>query len=523
MVFRISAIATYSLFSILFLSMGSAYAEYFVYKNSPDGRQPLIFDEYKAVYKILMRYQFPMSSNHFDLTVYTKEELTERTKPLQESAFARYTKKEAINLMVTIGQNIGPLSRLSEDEINRLKGGEEQFIRAEIKKLNPALDIDFIPTSLFELVTLNYFAALMRNQEERFGILKKNIDTLLEFSRLCSLYGYRRTLEQTYLYKNYIPEVIRAAFDVNNRILNTINLTNLASAFNELTPLLFSKELYELDMVRLYSKMDSNEFEKEVKAVLHKAVQLEYEAHENNKALIWRGTTAYEKPIFEKSVYTADEIKAGIPQQKKQDFIDATLSLSLEWEYVKGDYYSNSYGNTLFAGWQDAGKFGAMAFSYIMRKGVIGYALLIDKISYSNPESALQKLFFIPPTSTIVGSLSTGELFHARSRVALCNELVPPIVGVFEPGIKGFFLHPRTTGNFLAFVGNPAEHETAFSQYLVDNLRILRNASEKVTGTKDANGNPIKVPLTEQELKSNQLKTPAQKFPTQRKLLFCSE
>lgn len=554
---------------LVLLSLSLSYvqstnAEYIVYKNLPEkirrvmeknpqmfpgtytqGRMPLTKQEYDQVYKILMRYQFPMNTIRSILPSYTEQELRAKTVNFAQSDSDKPKIERAIKLMANISKQIGSSAPLSEAEINELKMGEEAFLRAQIKKINPHFDLSFIPTTAYELLTLESFASALRKNEEELDPLISSIKTLSEFARLSSAKGDLELFLQTYVYENYVPEIIEKYFETNNLILEKYYKTEdlqeaaLIKLIEELSSIVLSPEsrnpLWELTRITRHSGLLPGDFLKEIKIPLRNALLFEYEAHQKNKALLLRGTRAYNNPIYEKRHYTLNEIRAVVPYER-QGFIDSTLSQTLERTddngfTVKTKPYSDSYGNSLFAGYRDTGATGANAIGYIMKERTVGYALLIDKINYLHPESIERKLFFIPPLSTMVGLLSEGELFHARSRVALCTEVVPGLSGLYEHAELKSAIPRTTSGNFLAFVGSPEEHEINFSNYLVENIRILRNESLIDIGEKEqapeepSYFKPEKI--TEHfflpELLRNQLKLPEQKYPTEKEFLRCAQ
>ncbi len=506
--------------ALFVLSFNQSYAEYVAFKNTPQGRQEVSEEEFNQLYAVLMRYQFPMNTNPYVHPVQNGDELVQKLQGYKQTRFKTDVKRGA-SLLASISQSVGIITPLSVKEIEQLGAGEEKFIRQKIKELNPDFDIAFIPTTVYELASL---APFKKPSGEESAIIN-DLDTLRDLTHLSSKNGDLQLFWQSYLCQNYLPNIRQRSFMINKDILKRFNfrVEDLNGAEKQkLVKTLFYESHFVFRQVQEFSEVSSRDFDPQAFDALNKAIALEYEAHQNNKAILWRGTKAYASSLFRKTSYTMEEFEARADEKERQNFIDSTIREALEESagefLVKGHYYANSYGNSLFAGRRDIGKAGAMAFQYIMSKSFIGYGLLVDKAQYLTAESKERRLFFIAPLSTVVGLFAMGEFFHSRSRIALCSDTVPDIWGFTTAPHE--FAPPTTQGNFLAFNASPltpASHEKVFSEYVAANMRIIRNA----TGEEDARGRVIKKPIDEAVLKENQVKSPEEKFPLQKKLLLC--
>ena len=511
-------------------------AEYVVYKqNEQKVITPLSQEEFNKVHMVLMRYQFPMNVNPYTLEPQTDATLAQKLAGYKKRFF-KFNQAEATSLLVATSQRVGPVTPLTAEETKQVSENEEEFLRKKIKDLDSDFKLAFVPTTLYELKSLEVFGHLPI--EELYALENKIIKDLQPLTGLtvfASLNGDLPLLWQAYILQNYLPGIVDAAYRVNTAILSTwfqsgeMKLHNITGLTKSLLDSLYdSSEMGRfLQLVREMGKIEVADFDSEILEVFNKAVALEYEAHANNKAIVWRGTKAYAQPLFRKSFITKKQILAGEDEEERQLFIDSTVSQRLDRTALRNSdqapvitsLYSNSYGNSLFAGRRDEGKAGAMALQYMIGKAFIGYGLLIDKAGYIQHSDPLSRLFFISPLSTMVGLFARGELFHSRSRVALCSKAVPQLSG-FPSGWTTEFLPETTTDNIIAFNAfplTPADHENEFSRYLVQNARIIRNDSRK----RDSTGKEINAPIDEATLRQNQLRSAEEKYPTETGLLQC--
>lgn len=538
---KFSSCATAFLTSLLLAFCSSQLeAEYIAIKNTPAGKKFPTEAEFNQIYAVLMRYQFPMNTNPYVHPVVTSDELTQRLAGYKEGRFTG-DRKSGATVLATISKGAGPITPLSDQEMAELGTNEEAYLRKKIKEINDDFDIVHMPTTLYELKSLEIFGKLPQAEIlKREGDILKDLKPLTDLTKLCSNNGDLQLLWHVYLSQNYITAIRQIAYFINNHIDPTLVLpqhmveqSDVAENVKNIFLSMYRSQdtRWFLEDVQGFSKFDRAGFELTALAVINKAIALDIEAHQNNKAILWRGTKAYARPLFRKTNYTIDEFQAKAEKKERQNFIDSTISeklllpkfrsQSMKELPVEANYYSNSYGNGLFSGRRDVGKAGAMPFQYSMRKSFIGYGLLIDKSEYLNTDSNVRKLFFITPLSTMVGLFARGELFHSRSRVALCTESVPSLGGL-PSEFTHEFIPATTKNNFLAFTSTPqtpADHEIIFSNYLVENVRIIRNGSGKI----DKYGRILKAPLTERVLQENQLKAPEEKFPMESKLLHCAE
>ncbi len=505
----------YSVIAIFLISMSICQinAEYLVFKTDSQGQKSALNQaEFAQVYPVLMRYQFPLTSNPYS---YNAASIAEFNQKIGEYKKLKGDEKKYINADLKVAtdilQKIGSLNPLG-DEKSSLATKEQEFIQSKMKQINANFGIAYVPTTLFEM-----FALLTLNKisdKEQAKILN-DVEKLTELAQIASRNGDLKLFLLSFLSSNYLDGIKDLYFSVNNKIVTRLNfnLQDLNVPAAQKLAVALMDEMYDgrdsgnvLRLSQASSRLSFAHFHDQGKQLLQGAVALDFDAQKNNKKIIWRGTNRYSSPLTDKTEMTAAEYN-DVPDQK---FIDATIKLSIEptgtGVSILAKYYSNSYGNSLFAGRNDID---AMAFKYMMKKSFIGYGLLIDKANYLIPDSPERQLFFLTPLSTLAGLFVRGELFHARSRVALCTDTVPELDGL-PPQFTYTYVPKTTKGNFLAFnisPQNPGDYENKFSDYLVKNVRIARNDSG----------------LDEKALKASQMRTPLAKFPGQEKLLYCPE
>ena len=521
------------LVAAIFVFCFTVSAEYVVYKQNGQGAiTPLSQEEFNKVHMLLMRYQFPTNLNPYSLEPKTAEALVQKFAGYKKRAFA-FNEAQVASVISSNSERVGSVTPLTAGELKQVSKNEEEFLRKKIKDLDSNFELTFVPTTLYELKSLELFGSLPR--QELYALENKiinGLESLDELTTFASMNGDLPLLWQSYILQNYLPGIVDAAYKVNSAIVSawfqspTVQLRDnevLTKALLDSLSLSSEMRLFLQD-IRTLGKIEARDFNSQALTVFNKAIALEYEAHANNKAILWRGTKAYARPLFSKTSITIGQYRRREEKKERQLFIDSTISQWIDKAALsEADeapiitrFSSNSYGNSLFSGRRDVGKFGAMPFQYILRKSFIGYGLFIDKMQYRQNSDPVSRLFFISPLSTMVGLFARGELFHSRGRVAFCSTAVPELGGF--PSTQ--FI-PETTANniiaFNAFPLTPADHENEFSRYLVENARIIRNDSRQL----DSTGKKINIPIDEATLKRNQLKSPEEKYPTQTSFLKC--
>ena len=223
--------------------------------------------------------------------------------------------------------------------------------------------------------------------------------------------------------------------------------------------------------------------------LIAKTIALEYEAREQNKGILLRGSSF---PIVQVAGIGEDAKKKRVAGStlsnesvydiNKESGLYATRERSFEEAYKEksNNLYSISFGNSLFAGsLEDCG---ACAYSFLSGYRLddsaskplfkeAGYALLIDKKEYILTNNA--NLFFISSLSPLAALLQKGEYFHSRTKAAISlkSSKGSSIRGL----VNGQLIDP--TGVIL-ITRDPLKHAALFSQFLVDNGRIIQVGNE---------------------------------------------
>jgi len=341
----------------------------------------------------------------------------------------------------TFPSNTNPLltfNELSTQEKQEMHTHEKEFLQ---RKIGSDYGIQFIPTVLYELLILKLWTQFelmlptfyrgkkiytspfgfpesqaFWNRKEYFltyapqqNPVKMLLRSLNEAWRKDANLNTTTRLKKSFDIcnnLNHLPDVQQFHLLINNKILNflkkqNIHITDLNKK-NILVSLLHSLCDYfnqmEKNLMLTFSGVKTEETlcaGITDKNILEKALSLEHKAEKEGSFVLYRGTHKL---------------------KRRGGKIDSTVTLRNN-ELLPA---SLSYGNTLYAALfgDDCLEMGAMAYHYI-KNGELGYAVLIDKHSYAHGN--LQNLFFIPPLTTLIGLVSQGEFFHARSRAKRCQ------------------------------------------------------------------------------------------------------
>ncbi len=455
---------------IIFIFMFTMYAvpssaDYIAYKMIDGNVESIVNqEEYKSIYKVLMRYQFPMNANPENF----------QTNPAE---------KENLELVVQ-------------------------------KNVNEYVKLLWVPRTLFEHFTINYF---LRNwdKEEEGGILKKmilfqcNQKNDPNFSGIMSLFEKlfqgsdesKQEIEESislffsekrvpFLHDgfpvdvdpmckesyreyniasnemNHIEMFIQANFLVNKELFNFLynndyliverenlivpqhsSLKALNSLAEDLSYIsLFSDEEDEArenpQFIDEFSVKGSLGFvcgvDKCLKNVFNEILSIEYEAYENNFFVLYRGTNGIEDKLDSVVEFLND----GTPVPR----------------YL-------SYGSGIYAA--ALGDVGTCPASYALRCNYF-YALLIDKESYlknvvsGNLDS---NLVHIHPYNTIISLFGGGFYSHPYVKsFRLINDLERTWIKFFRPPL------------FLNFFGSNLSVEGCeerFVNYFSPHVRMI--------------------------------------------------
>ena len=221
--------------------------------------------------------------------------------------------------------------------------------------------------------------------------------------------------------------------------------------------------------------------------IITKYIAFEYEARAVNKALLVRGTT-FEKfePINSNDISKEKSLAGTTLWQKEYRGTFQDISPEQAYKEKKSTPYSIAFGNSLFAGCYRDHSACAYAFLNGVRASSFmagfsknsGYVLFINKYDYIKNQNAA--LFFIPPLSTLAALIQSGEFFHARSKAAIGSKLPgnrQRVKGLMWYGMEKSIEDP--TG-VLLITRDPLKHAALFSEFLVNNGRIIQKGDESL-------------------------------------------
>lgn len=430
-------------------------------------------------------------------------------------------------------------SQLSEEDRDTLLApdvfyAEELFIQNKINEIFGQYRVVFIPTCLFELFVITHLFAtkgqknplqdlINKIMTAKYGsefqrqwiidITKKiNSGNFEDFKSLANVRHeinlvYKKINDSVYYGKNSL-------FFYINGLLTTKLVTLYPDLQNQTTSLMLSQiikkhssqllSLLMSDFFALYSakkpenlwlphvgdhqeRDNINEMalllKKETEdAIVANVMKLEYEARDQNKALLIRGTTFEEFPVgltlpqkedHGQVLKTRRKVLAGTAVLKEERDLSVknhpTIPLEEAYWKNKNMPYSISFGNSLFAGILRDHK--ASAYHYLAKRRTdhrsIGYALLIDKEAYYLHNNS--NLFFIPPLAPLAAIMERGEYFHARSKAAIAFKKHT------EHEVRGVIGHKLSDpAGVILITRDPLRHAELFSRFLAKNGRIIQ-------------------------------------------------
>jgi hypothetical protein len=367
--------------------------------------------------------------------------------------------------MVIANQN---LTSTEKDELFApIPNNEENFIRRKLQEINPAYDVAFIPTCLYEMFVLT--AMQSKSSNNPLSKLYRNI-TAKVFVQPTDMYkNYRidnaKAYSEAFFYNNnlllqelfhHYPIVQRATngFDLSDKIKqlsSSIAAWIIDKNIPETNCLTFSFDENIIDFnnelsVNLGNTIKSN-------GIIAQTIRLEYQARVLNKGLLLRGTSMIHACLDKNlSILQNSQIVCG-------DFIQLHSSHKKSLSR-KGSIrpLSISFGNSLLAGYMQ--DISACVYNYIDQTGV-GYGLFINKKDHIEHES--HNLFFISPLSSIVALFSFGEMFHSRAKVA-----------TKELRAQGFANQEDLLPDAIKVTyRDPIKHEQLLSDYFIKNMSLI--------------------------------------------------
>ena len=449
-------------------------------------------------------------------------------------------------------------SDLTEDEKNELLSAdapyaEELFIQKKLQQAMPELylQVIFIPTSLYELFCViqlfddnGFFGQKIRNIfDDEIDQIRIDFFDLLKIENI-SARDVRFRIQQAFKYVNNIffekqifakPRFERFKFFgfkqyaapsavllVNNKLFNFVNdkFSELNSCENGqkiskliqqnsakiLNFLLQEVALINLDnfdnekktYIQLVPSLLKFEAKNSSNKIIENVVRLEYEAREQNKAMLIRGSNieSMEVSISKKPVkkmligstlykeygsvpdieHTSDNSSNAISDSENSS-TDPEIHFWKQYKEKSNSPYSISFGVSLFAGlFNDPF---ACAYTYLSgyEDGDIslhdnsfavpvGYAIFINKKDYVQHQN--NNLFYIPSLATLPSLFEYGQWFHARAKAAkfMKNGEVA-VIGAHVDKVKD------PTG-VLLITRDPLKHAELFSNFLVQNGRLIQ-------------------------------------------------
>lgn len=214
--------------------------------------------------------------------------------------------------------------------------------------------------------------------------------------------------------------------------------------------------------------------------IIQHVVRLEYEAREQNKAMLLRGSGLMDMNVS-MGEQPVKKLLVGSTLYKESDWLSSGQEEIPFWKKYKEKNnlsYSISFGTSLFAGMlNDPG-----ACAYVFLSGCdmgnasmdaqlsvkpVGYALFLNKKDYVEHQN--NNLFYLPSLGTLPSLFAAGEWFHARAKAVIHTNKEKNIY------VKGIFDEPiwDSTGVIL-ITRDPLKHAELFSNFLVQNGRLIQ-------------------------------------------------
>ncbi len=445
----------------------------------PDNTTP---EQQAELYRIMMTYEWPMSSAAYEFGKITRDEAEELFAPGVDSA-------------------------------------EQNFIRKKIQTselLGADFDVVFVPKTLYELFALDY---LFHLQPQKFAYV-------------CALYHALQQGQEDLIYKAFsggmsLCETLKAylyglQIDELSEVLNTASC-DLLSTINDFIvkvfPLAGDKVEVVIDSITpktLWGLINDYIGTSILQPTVNYLDPLQQKIREDvvtglmDELLLriqksWEIMNTAIKPLRQPSGIVSrhiqqvfSSIKVSYTVNTLERKVTDLLSEMIRTEYASraGNYgyivrsinggrlqgqvldgascllstsdpshggYSLSYGNSLFAGaFRDQG---ACTFSFAVGCNVC-YALEIDKASYVFNRGC-NGLFFVSPLPTLSGLFGCGEIFHSRTRI-LSKETAL--------GLAPEAMDYSNNISFLREVGDSFKQELLFQEYFVKHARFIKSS-----------------------------------------------
>lgn len=481
------------------------FAELLVFKKTKNELSALSDIEIKkhgtVISEILQKYQWPMCIAS-DLTAAEKTELLESDKPYAEERFIQKKLEESI----------------------RLSDGE--------------LLVAFIPTTLYELLSMHYFFA--KSESKLRSVIKKwlwfdrehegvtvdiqphlngsssdvFLDVNKEYQRVNDRFFANNTNAALELHK----ELFIALLNKHPELQNFSTALQVSSFVQSKSFEIIQNAAQELmalrDQISFFPRRMDAPLNDRIQAMVHSLgdeknqcmvndyVAQEYKAREKNKALIVRGCSPFIVDFKVANVranytlignsfsnYTCKDVYDD--NDKLSKCFEIPLSQAYQENMIKP--YSVSFGASLFAGLLKDQT--ACSYNFLMGKRVYsdksttisdiaGYSLQIDKKKYV--ENKEQKLFFIPPLATIPSLFGNGEFFHPRSTAAVAKKCNTPqsVTGLMWYDLKD-------SSEMILIQRDPLEHGAMLSEFIARNGTIIYRRSNQLKKEDKEHGDKI--------------------------------
>jgi len=411
-------------------------------------------------------------------------------------------------------------------------GAERDFVSKKLKELNKALDVVFIPTTLYELYVIYVYTEheLEHFESDDHDDFEVWVDLLPILNQTKS--EVEQKIQDKKLKKispaEYVKREINEEFGkYNKRIFEPVNIDVSA----EINVLMVQQKLVHL--LSEFYKINNHNLINFEQAIFQKREQLKNDFFEKFIDLeekffekIGKQETSSEDNTYKFSVDNTnsvdntdkdDQYEYNIELYKQRENEVQILKKTIDLEYeafkqnkgllfrgstlfdvknIHQDYktviastlynvsepFSLSFGNSLFAGYIN--DIGACAYNYLVRNS--GYVLFINKFDYV--DNYCSNLFFISSLATETAIFGEGEAFHSRSKAAIKEKNQKDGYGVrgmleyyetnLEPNedIKKYYL--KDPFGIVLITRNPYRQAYLFSKYFLENVVLLGHPNE---------------------------------------------
>ena len=493
-------------FSLAGIASMNLYAELLIVKKTETGFEPLGAKDTEKIQKdlaeVLLSYQWPMCIGS-QLTASEQTALLSPGKPRAEELFVekKLREKTGDNTLGVVFIPTALYELFVITEIFRTRGSSNGLQKTVLE----FLDEGFNPIPEARRYDIHLQAII--NSKDSAAEIRKNIGFVYDISNV--LFYKKGQSKSAHSYING-----QLGWDLLSRypeLKQSENASLLSDALEkkalgELALLLerflsFYKQsnpeaLYLQDSrtdqraIMCANKLAERLIQEKTNKIVAKTIALEYEAREMNKGILFRGSSFIEIQVGGIAEDAKKKIVAGstlnshesIWERNKESgrFEQRNMSFEEAYKTKNNNLYSISFGNSLFAGCLKDCEACAYSFLYGARVGketsrsilkATGYALFIDKKEYVVTNNA--NLFFIASLSPLAALLQRGEFFHSRAKAAIAKKI--PIGSSIWGLMSGLFTDP--TGVML-ITRDPLKHAALFSQFLVDNGRIIQTGNE---------------------------------------------